>query len=105
LGVFGTVLTEGSMQDTSRLQDYLVQEYRLPSPPSIKCNVLRESLSEDSQTIPCAILKRRWSWEISYKSLGNTFPAATDFPAGAAAALPAGAAAALLGGGPAPPVG
>ncbi len=28
-------------------QDYRVQEYRLPSPP---CNVLRESLSEDSQT-------------------------------------------------------
>jgi hypothetical protein len=38
----------------SRLQDYRLQEYRLPSPPSIKCNVLHESLSEDSQNIPCA---------------------------------------------------
>jgi hypothetical protein len=38
------------------------QEYRLPSPPSIKCNVLRESLSEDSQNIPCATLKRRGLW-------------------------------------------
>jgi hypothetical protein len=44
---------------TSRLQDYRVQEYRLPSPPSIKCNVLRKNLSEDSQKIPCATLKRR----------------------------------------------
>jgi hypothetical protein len=35
------------------LQDYRVQEYLLPSPPSIKCNVLCESLSEDSQNIPC----------------------------------------------------
>ncbi len=34
------------------------------SPVSIKCNVLRESLSEDSQNIPCATLKRRWSWVI-----------------------------------------
>jgi hypothetical protein len=29
-----------------------------------KCNVLRESLSVDSQIIPCATLKRRWSWVI-----------------------------------------
>jgi hypothetical protein len=35
---------------TSRLQDYRVQEYRFPSPPH--CNVLRESLSVDSQNIP-----------------------------------------------------
>jgi hypothetical protein len=33
---------------TSQLQDYRVQEYRLPSPPSFKCNVLRESLSGQS---------------------------------------------------------
>ncbi len=46
------------------MQDYRVQEYRLPSPPSIKCNVLRESLSEDSQNIPCATLKERGSWVI-----------------------------------------
>ncbi len=47
------------------LQDYRVQECRLPSPPSFKCNVLRESLSVDSQNIPCATLKRRRSWVIS----------------------------------------
>jgi hypothetical protein len=35
---------------------YRVQEFRLLSPPSIKCNVLRESLSEDSQNIYCATL-------------------------------------------------
>ncbi len=34
-------------------------EYRLPSPLSTKCNVLRESLSKDSQIIPYATLKRR----------------------------------------------
>jgi hypothetical protein len=50
---------------TSQLQDYRLQEYRLPSPPSFKCNVLRESLSVDSQNIPCATLKRRGSWVIS----------------------------------------
>jgi hypothetical protein len=42
---------------TSLLQDYRVQEHRFPSPPSFKCNVLRESLSEDSQNIPCATTK------------------------------------------------
>jgi hypothetical protein len=50
---------------TSRLQDYRVEEYRLPSPSSFYCNVLRESLSVDSQNIPCAILTRRGSWVIS----------------------------------------
>jgi hypothetical protein len=40
-------------------------EYRLLSPPSSKCNVLRESPSVDSQNIPCATLKRRGSWVIS----------------------------------------
>jgi hypothetical protein len=44
-------------------QDYRVQEYRVSS---FKCNVLRESLSVDSQNIPCATLvKRRGSWVIS----------------------------------------
>jgi hypothetical protein len=33
--------------------------------PSFKCNVLRESLSVDSQNIPCATLKRRGVWVIS----------------------------------------
>ncbi len=50
---------------TSQLQDYRVQEYRLPAPPSFKSNVLRESLSVDSQNIPCLTLKRRGSWVIS----------------------------------------
>jgi hypothetical protein len=35
----------------SRLQDYRVQEYKLTFPPSTKCNVLRESLSEGSQRV------------------------------------------------------
>ncbi len=52
------IRTEVSMQD-------VVQEYRLPFLPSFKCNVLRKSLSTDSQNIPCATLKRRGSWVIS----------------------------------------
>jgi hypothetical protein len=53
------------MQDVivARLQSTRV--CRLPSSPSFKCNVLRESLSVDSQIIPCATLKRRGSWVIS----------------------------------------
>ncbi len=56
-GDFVTIRTEASMQDitvATRLQDYRVQEYRLPFPPllnAIKCNVLRESLSVDSRNI------------------------------------------------------
>jgi hypothetical protein len=50
-----------SEQRGRRLQDYRV----LLSPPSSKCNVLCESLSVDSQNIPCATLKRRGSWVIS----------------------------------------
>jgi hypothetical protein len=48
-GDFVIILTEGPMQDNTvaRLQVTRVQ-YRIPSPPSIKCNVLRESLFEDS---------------------------------------------------------
>ncbi len=59
-----SILTEGSMQDNTvaRLK---VQKYRLPSSFSVKCNVLRESLSEDCQNIPCATLKRKGSWVIS----------------------------------------
>jgi hypothetical protein len=57
---FVTILTEGSMQDVTvaRLQSTGVQT---PPPPSIKCNVpvLRESLSEANQNIPCATLQRR----------------------------------------------
>jgi hypothetical protein len=57
--------TERGRCRTSQVQDYRVQEYRLPSSLSFKCNVLRESRSVDSQNIPCATLKRRGSWVIS----------------------------------------
>jgi hypothetical protein len=55
-GDFVTICTEGSMQDNrvARLQSTRVQT---PLSPLIKCDVLRESLSEDSQNIPCATLK------------------------------------------------
>ncbi len=39
---------------TTRLQYYGVQEQGIPSPPSFKCNVLRESLSDESQNTQCA---------------------------------------------------
>jgi hypothetical protein len=63
-GDFVTIRTEESIQDVpvARLQS---TEYRLISPPSFRCIVLRESLSVDSQNIPCATLKRRWSWVFS----------------------------------------
>jgi hypothetical protein len=50
-GDFVTVLTEGSIQDVTvaKLQSTRVQTS--PLPPSIKCNVLRESLSEIIQNI------------------------------------------------------
>jgi hypothetical protein len=59
-GDFITTLTEGSIQDltVARLESTKVQN---PISPSIKCNVLHDSLSEDSQNIPCATLKRRES--------------------------------------------
>jgi hypothetical protein len=53
-GDFVTILTEGSMQDNTVAR---VQEYRLPFPLSIKCNVLRVGFSKESQNIPCATLK------------------------------------------------
>jgi hypothetical protein len=58
--------TMGSMQDdtVARIRS-MVQEYRLPNPPSFKCNVLSESPSVDSQNISCATLKRRGSYIIS----------------------------------------
>jgi hypothetical protein len=64
---------------TSQLQYYRVQEYRLPSPPSFKSNVLRESLSVDSQNIPCATLKRRGSWVISSLYTPQASPTAQLF--------------------------
>ncbi len=67
---FGDFVTIRTQSRTSQLQDYRILEYctlvyRLPFPPSFKCNVLRESLSVDSQNIPCATLQRRGSWVIS----------------------------------------
>jgi hypothetical protein len=48
-GDFVTIFTKASMQDVTvaRGTEYL-QEYRLPSPFSFKCNVLHESLSVDT---------------------------------------------------------
>ncbi len=62
-GDFVTILTQGPMQDNTvaRLRSTRVQT-PLPTPHR---NVLHESLSEDSQNIPCAMLKRRESWVIS----------------------------------------
>jgi hypothetical protein len=45
----------------ARLQSTRVQT---PLSLSIECNVLRKSLSGDSQNIPCATLKRKGSWVI-----------------------------------------
>ncbi len=61
------------MQNTTAAR---VKEKRLYTPPSSKCNVLCESLSEDSQNIPCATLRRRgvvvviYLWS-SYSQLEN----------------------------------
>jgi hypothetical protein len=64
VGDYVTIRTEASMQDVTvaRLQSTSVQA---PLSPSLKGNVLRESLSVDCQNIPCATLKRRGSWVIS----------------------------------------
>jgi hypothetical protein len=64
-GDFVTILTEGSMQNNKVARLYRVQEYRLFSPHSSKCNVLLKNLSENSQNIPYATLKRRGFWLIS----------------------------------------
>ncbi len=50
-------------QHGCKITDY--KSTNSPLPPSIKCSVLRESLSEDSQNLPCAAQKRRGSWVIS----------------------------------------
>jgi hypothetical protein len=59
-GDFVTILTEESMQDVT-----VTRPQSTDSPLLFYCNVLRESLSVDSQNIPCAPLKRRGSWVIS----------------------------------------
>jgi hypothetical protein len=43
----------------ARLQSTEYLQTPSPPPPSIKYDVLRESLSEDSQKIPCATLKKK----------------------------------------------
>jgi hypothetical protein len=59
-GYFVTIRTEASIQDVTvaRLQSTRLQTPLSPPPP-FKCNVLRESLSVDSQINSCASLKRR----------------------------------------------
>jgi hypothetical protein len=57
LKYFVTILTEGSMQDNT-VKILRITSVQTPFSPYIKCNVLRDSLSEDSQNIPCATLKR-----------------------------------------------
>ncbi len=54
---------------TARLQNYGVQKYIPSSPPSIKRNVLRESLSVDSQNIPSETLERERGNLYSSRSL------------------------------------
>ncbi len=59
-----TILRKGSMQDitVASLQNTRAQT---PLSPSFKCNVLRESLSVESQNIPCATPDRKGPWVIS----------------------------------------
>jgi hypothetical protein len=64
------------MQDitVARLQSTIAET---PLSPSFKCNVLRETISVDSQNIPCATLKRSGSWVISvYSCCGDMYSAA-----------------------------
>ncbi len=63
-GDFVTICTEASMQDAK------VTRLQTPLSLSLKCNVLRESLSVDSKNIHCATLKRRGSWVISVNFWG-----------------------------------
>ncbi len=62
-GDFVSILANGidTDQHGCKTTEYKSTDY--PLPPLV--NVLRESLSEDSQNIPCATLKRRGSWVIS----------------------------------------
>ncbi len=68
-GDFGILsLSAQSMQDVTvaKLQSTRVQT---PPSPSINCNVLRESLSVDSQNIPCAPQKRFLLCHLLYHDL------------------------------------
>ncbi len=58
-GDFVTIRKEASMQGVTvaRLQSTRAQTPL--SPPFFKCNLLRESLSENCQNIPCGTLKSR----------------------------------------------
>ncbi len=55
---FVTIRTERSMQDVT-VSCKTVQSTGVQTPPSSRCNVLRESRSVDFENIPCATLKRR----------------------------------------------
>ncbi len=65
MGILSLSLQRGQCRTTRKTTEYNSTDS--PSLSSVKCNVLRESLSEDSLNIPCATLKRRgsWSWVIS----------------------------------------
>jgi hypothetical protein len=60
--------TFGDLVTVARLQGKRVQTPLSPSPPSFKCNVLRESLSVNSQNIPCGCRKLR---QLDGESAGN----------------------------------
>jgi hypothetical protein len=65
-GDFVTILTMQRGVDAGH-HGFKTTEYKSTDspPPSMKCNVLLESLSEDSQNIPCATLKSRGSRVLS----------------------------------------
>ncbi len=65
LGDFVTILTEGSMQDITVARLHSSRVYRVPSPPSIKCNYTAWESLWGQSNILCATLKRRGSWVIS----------------------------------------
>jgi hypothetical protein len=76
---FVTIRTEGGLYRTLRLKTTEYKSTDSPLPPSFKCNILRESLSVDSQNIPCVRLKRRGPWVISVYFWDPHTPAAQLF--------------------------
>ncbi len=57
-GILSLSAQRGRCKDVTVARLQSIQGYKLPSPPSVKWNVLRESLSVDSQNIPCSTLRR-----------------------------------------------
>ncbi len=80
-GDFATIHKERSMQDitVAGLQSTRVQTPLSP-PPSLKCNVLRGSLSVDIQNIPCATLKKGVGGNLCISLHGPTYPVAARTP-------------------------